>query len=246
MQPHLRLLALAILPCVVFASAADIPSQPLGTKHKLVFSDDFERTGLGPALKSSIPAFTVADGLLKGRQERADHGGTLTATLPLPDGNLILELKFRFAGARAFGVACDDIAYQGSHAGHISRIMVQPGRITLFDDKEGVMRNDIYVLRKSGDQKKLAEGDRLAEKATVNVPVKLEQGQWYRLGLEIVGDAMRVTIDDKVIGYLKSSGLTHPTKSNLRLSATGKEPTMEAHFDNLRIWSVTAAPSTAR
>lgn len=246
MQPHLRLLALAILPCVAFASAADIPARPLGTKHKLVFADDFERTGLGPTLKSSIPAFTVADGLLKGRQERPDHGGTLAAALPLPDGNVILELKFRFAGARSFNVACDDIAYKGTHAGHISRVTVQPNRITLYDDKEGVMRNDIYALRRSDDSRKKTEGDRLAEKATVIVPVKLQQGQWYRLGLEIVGDEMRVTIDDKAIGYLKSSGLTHPTKPNLRLSAWGKEPTMEAHFDHLHIWSVTAAPSTTR
>lgn len=92
----------------------------------------------------------------------------------------------------------------------------------------------------------MAEGDRLAEKATVNIPVKLEQGQWYRLGLEVVGDVMRVNIDDQAVGYLRSSGLTHPTKSNLRLSVTGKEPTMEAHFDNLRIRSVAAALSTAR
>ncbi len=75
----------------------------------------------------------------------------------------------------------------------------------------------------------------------MKVPVKLQQGQWYRLGIEIVGDRMRVTIDDKAVGYLKSPGLSHATKPNLRLSTWGDEPTKEAHFDELRIWSVKKA-----
>ncbi|MDP1589212.1 MAG: hypothetical protein Q8M07_15790 [Prosthecobacter sp.] len=241
MKQTLLHLVIAALTGGAFVSAADVPTQPLGTKDALVFSDDFERADLGPTLKSTIPAFTVADGVLKGRQERSDHGGTLGASLPLPNGNVILELKFRFAGARSFNVACDDIQFKGTHAGHISRVTVQPNRITLYDDKEGVMRNDIYALRKSGDPKKLAEGDRMSESATVKVPVKLEQGRWYRLDIEIVGDQMRVTLDDKAIGHLKSSGLAHATKPNLRLSAWGKEPTAEAHFDELRIWSVKKA-----
>ncbi|MEQ2005318.1 MAG: hypothetical protein ABMA26_00865 [Limisphaerales bacterium] len=234
-------LALAALTCGTFVSASDVPTQPLGTKDALVFSDDFERVGLGPALKSPIPAFTVAEGVLKGHQERADHGGTLGATIPLPDGNVFIQLKFRLVGARSFNVACDDIQFKGTHAGHISRVTVQPNRITLYDDKEGVMRNDIYELRKSSDPQKKAEGDRLAEKATVKVSVKLQQGQWYRLGIEIFGDQMRVTIDDKAVGYLKSPGLSHATKPNLRLSTWGNEPTDEAHFDELRIWSVKKA-----
>ncbi len=86
----------------------------------------------------------MAEGVLKGHQERADHGGTLGATIPLPDGNVFIQLKFRLVGARSFNVACDDIQFKGTHAGHISRVTVQPNRITLYDDKEGVMRNDIY------------------------------------------------------------------------------------------------------
>lgn len=221
-----------------WAQAANGPAPTEGVKNQLVFSDDFDRTGLGAALKSPIPAFTVDNGVLTGRQERADHGGTLAALLPLPDGNAIVEIKFRFAGARSFNLACDDIHYRGTHAGHISRVTVRPNQITLYDDKEGVMRNDIYALRRSGDPQKKAEGDRLAKNAVVNFPAKLEQGRWYALTVAIVGDRLTVSIDGIEIGHLKSPGLAHPTKPNLRLSAWGATPAQSVQFDALRIWSV--------
>lgn len=229
---------LAFLLGAAAMPAADLPTQVLGAKDRLVFSDDFERTGLGPALKSPIPAFVVADGLLKGHQERTDHGGTLGAILPLPDGNVIIEIKFRFAGARSFNLTCDDAGYRGAHAGHISRVTVRPDCVILYDDKEGVMRNDIYALRRSGDPQKKAEGDQLAEKTIVRLPVKLEQNRWYSLGIEIVGDRMRVSLDGQPVGHLQSPGLAHPTKPNLRLSAWGSAPDREVHFDELRVWSV--------
>ena len=233
------LLILLCASVVTSLPAADLPAQPLGSKDKLIFSDDFERTELGPKLKSPIPAFTVADGVLKGRQQRDDHGATVGATLPLPDGNLILEVRFRLQTARSISIGCDDKNWKGTHAGHISRLTIKPNGITLMDDKEGVMRNDIYALRKSGDAAKKSEGDRLAASATADVPVKIKPDAWHQLGLEIVGDQMRVTLDGQPIGHLKSPGLAHATKPDLRISAWGKD--QEAQLDDLRIWTVKAA-----
>lgn len=224
--------------------ATGLPDQPATSRDRLVFSDDFDRNGLGPKLKSPIPAFTVADGLLIGRQERPDHGGTLVAVLPLPDGNVIVGLKFRFEGARSFNLACDDVGFRGSHAGHISRVTVRPDRITLYDDKEGVMRNDIYALRRSGDAEKKAEGDRLAKHAIVDFPIKLEQNHWYVLSVEITGDRMQVSIDGKSVGRLRSPGLAHATKPTFRLSVWGSTPAKAVQFDELRVWSVVTQPKT--
>lgn len=224
--------------------AAGLPAETGADRGQLVFSDDFDRNGLGPKLKSPIPAFTVADGLLIGRQERPDHGGTLVAVLPLPDGNVIVGLKFRFEGARSFNLACDDVGFRGSHAGHISRVTVRPDRITLYDDKEGVMRNDIYALRRSGDAEKKAEGDRLARHAIVDFPIKLEQNRWYVLSVEITGDRMQVSIDGKSVGRLRSPGLAHGTKPTFRLSVWGSTPAKTVQFDELRVWSVVTQPKT--
>ena len=139
-------------------------------------------------------------------------------------------------------MACDDRSFKGVHAGHISRVVLTPTKLTLYDDKEGVMRNDIYELRKSADPKKKAEGQRLTAGRTRDFPVTLEDGRWYRLGLEIVGDEMRVTIDDRPAGYLRSSGLAHAKKDDLRVGAWGKD--QSGYFDDIRLWA--AVPAAAK
>ncbi len=240
MKPtHLVLLFSLLLGASAFA--AD-PAKPLAEKGAVVFSDNFARSDLGGIWKTGIPVFTVTGTALKGSQARDDHGAAIGATLALPDGNVILELRFRLDGANSINVGLDDKSFQGVHAGHISRVVIRPNRLILYDDKEGTMRNDIYALRKSGDPKKKAEGDEMCQDRTAEFPLKLEQGIWYRLGIEIVGDQMRVTLDDKEAGRLKSSGLAHPTKPDLRLGVWGQGK--DALIDDVRIWS--AKPVSAK
>ena len=64
--------------------------------------------------------------------------------------------------------------------------------------------------------------------------MKLQTGHWYAIGIEIVGDRMRVTLDRKPIGLLTASGLAHATKPDLKISVSGKQ----ALFDDLRVWAV--------
>jgi hypothetical protein len=45
---------------------------------------------------------------------------------------------------------------------------------------------------------------------------------------------LRVKLDDKPVGSLKSSGIAHPMKSEFYLAVTGKD----VRFDDLRIWSL--------
>jgi len=130
------LFSLLIGDCAVAAT----PEKPIAEKGTLVFSDDFKHSDLGEKWKIGIPAFTVTGPALKGSQARDDHGAAIGATLKLPDGNAILELKFRFDGANSINVSLDDKSFAGVHAGHISRVVIKPNRITLLDDKEGVMR----------------------------------------------------------------------------------------------------------
>ena len=67
-------------------------------------------------------------------------------------------------------------------------------------------------------------------------PIKLERDKWYTLVVETVGDEMRVTIDGKPAGYLKSSGIGHATKSKIELGVAGKD----GLFDDIKVWN--AAP----
>ena len=52
-----------------------------------------------------------------------------------------------------------------------------------------------------------------------------------------LGDEMRVTIDGKPAGYLKSSGIAHPTKSKIELGVAGKD----GYFDDIKVWSAEPA-----
>ena len=47
--------------------------------------------------------------------------------------------------------------------------------------------------------------------------------KWYTMVVETVGDEMRVTVDGKPAGFLKSSGIGHPTKSKIELGVSGKD-----------------------
>lgn len=227
MNPYLCLPLLGLLCSVpLFAEEPVIPG-PLAQKGEVLFSDDFERTGLGD-WKVIIPGFKVADGVLVGTQDRADHGSVGRVYVPMKD--VIVSFRFKLAGSPTFNLVFDDKNYKGSHAGHICRVAVAAKQIRLGDDKEGVMRNDLFEMRRNPETKEAAEKLLIGRGAVVKMNV--EQDRWYTMVVEIVGDEMRVSLDGEAIGYLKSPGLAHPTKESIHFTVTGNE----THFDDVTIW----------
>ena len=97
------------------------------------------------------------------------------------------------------------------------------------------MRNDIYAM--SNDPAKKADRAKLLVGRSVTYPAKIETGKWYTLVVETVGDAMRVTIDGKPAGYLKSSGIAHATKSKIELGVARKD----GFFDDIKVWNAETA-----
>ena len=124
----------------------------------------------------------------------------------------------------------DDKNHKASHAGHICRVAVAQKQIRLGDDKDGIMRNDIFEMRRDPTQRKAAE--KLVEGRSSVAKVNLEPNRWYEMKIEIVGDQMRVSVDGIVIAYLKSPGIAHPTKESVHFTVSGRE----THFDDVRIW----------
>jgi hypothetical protein len=215
--------------CIASSSSAQaIPAAPLVEKGAQLFSDDFERTDLGE-WKSVIPTFTVKDGVMKGEQTRDDHGAVGRIHRPMRD--VVVEFKFQFAGSTALNAVFDDQKFKGSHAGHICRVAFTTKQLRLGDDKEGVMRNDIFEMRK--DPARKAESDKLLAGRGASAPLVLEQKKWYSAIIEIAGDQMRVSLDGKPVGYLKSPGIAHETKSSFHFTVNGPG----VLFDDVRIWS---------
>ncbi len=224
----MRILPFFCLAFPLVCTAADIPSERIVEKGEVLFSDNFERSELGD-WKSVIPTFSVENGVLKGIQTRDDHGAVGRVYRPMKD--VVVEFKFQLDGSTGFNAVFDDQKYKGSHAGHICRVAIAPKVIRLGDDKEGVMRNDIFEMRK--DETRKVESDRLLEGRSSSAPATFEQKKWYHVTIEVVRDQMRVSLDGKPIGFLKSPGIAHESKSSLHFTVNGPG----VLFDDVRIWN---------
>lgn len=240
-------LLLSLLLATAHASAADpIPEKSIAVKKELLFSDDFESTAAAKQWHRVVPTFAFEKGTLKGTQTRdkdmpgkdgksvvkahaAVHG------LEVPTRDSVVEVKIKFDGAAMIDVEFDDRKYTGSHYGHICRAQVRLNGVTLIDERDGTMRNDIYEMKK--DPARKADVARLLAGRRATYPAKLQPGKWYDLVVETVGDEMRVTIDGQPVGYLKSSGIAHAAKSKIELGVAGKH----GYFDDIKVWN--AAPA---
>lgn len=243
---------LHLLPAVLLftslASAADLPRVPaksIAEKLELLFSDDFQGSEPAKVWHKVVPTFTVENGTLKGTQTRdkdepsADGKSVIKAHaavhgLEIPTKDSVVECKIRFEGATMIDVEFDDRKYTGAHYGHLCRAQIRLNGVTIIDERDGNMRNDIREMR--NDPTKKEEVNKLLKGRQVTYPAKLETGKWYDLVVETVGDEMRVTIDGKAAAFLKSSGIAHATKSKIELGVAGKD----GYFDDVKVWNAKA------
>ena len=244
-----RFLLVALFLTRFGAFAADLPSIPaesIAKKKELLFSDDFEGAEPAKVWHRVVPTFTVEKGALKGTQTRdknipaADGKAAVQAHaavhgLEIPTKDSVVECKIRFDGASLIDVEFDDRKYTGSHYGHLCRAQVRTNGVTIIDERDGNMRNDIYELSK--DPARKAERAKLLVGRQATFPAALETGKWYDLGVETVGDTMRVTLDGKPAAFLKSSGIGHATKSKIELGVGGKD----GFFDDIKVWNAEPA-----
>ena len=238
-----------LVPLVLMAFAAapavelpKIPSQPIAKKKDLLLSDDFNRTEFGKNWHPVVPTYTLENGMLKGTQTRVvtkpaengkpavkAHAAVFGTNTPTKDS--IVELRFRFAGATMLSVEFDDRNYKDSHYGHICRVRITPKDVTLMDERDGSMRNDIRAM--ADDPSKKEERAKLLKGRSVTFPVKTDVEKWHTLVLETVGECMRATIDGKPVAFLKSSGIAHPTKSKIEFGCAGHD----GYFDDIKVWN---------
>jgi hypothetical protein len=245
---NLRLLPALFVFSIVAIGAADlppVPQEPIAKRKELLFEDNFESAEPNKLWHKVVPTFTFENGMLKGTQTRdknipaADGKPAVQAHaavhgLELPTKDSVVEVKMRLDGATMMDVEFDDRKYTGSHYGHLCRAQVRLNGVTIIDERDGNMRNDIYEMR---DPSQKAERAKLLQGRQITYPAHLESGKWYTVVVETVGDAMRVTIDGKPAAYLKSSGIGHPTKSKIELGVAGKD----GYFDDIKVWNAEPA-----
>lgn len=245
---------MACLLVATHAFAADlskVPAESIAVKKELLFSDDFEGATRPKEWHRVVPTFAFENGVLKGTQTRdkdmpAPNGKSIIKAhaavhgLEVPTRDSVVEVKIRFDGATMIDVEFDDRQYTGAHYGHLCRAQIRLNSVTLIDERDGNMRHDIREMR--ADPARKAEAAKLLIGRSATFPTKLQAGQWYTLVVETVGDEMRVTIDGKPAGYLKSSGIGHATKSKIELGVAGKV----GLFDDIKVWNAEPATKESR
>ena len=248
LKTNLFLVPFLLLATVTLAQElAPIPTKTLAKKKELLFADDFQSAEHDKRWHRVVDTFAFENGALKGTQTRekdmpaADGKSVIKAHaavygLELPTKDSVVECKIRFEGASMIDVEFDDRAFTGSHYGHLCRAQVRLNKVTILDERDGTQSNALIELRKDPVANKEAISKLLATHSA-SFPVNLEAGKWYKLVVETVGEEMRVTIDGKPVGYLKSPGIGHATKSKIELGVGGKD----GWFDDLKVWN--AAPA---
>ena len=210
-------------------------SQPvrrsLGEGGKPDFKDTFDSDAslknffkIGPTPE----AWTIVDGVLVGKQIKANHGCVIRRNHDFDD--IKMEIDFRFNGGSRFNFVFDDSAEKSVWASHICRVSISPKFLQISDDKTGSMNLEIRNRRKA--ETLTAEDEKILKDSVSNVKLALKQGQWYQLRVVIKDDIMKVFIDEKLITNLKSPGINHPTKSKLGITVNGS--TIE--FDNFKVF----------
>ncbi len=242
---------LFIVPLLLTLSAAQaadlpkIPTKSLAEKKELLFSDDFESATPAKPWHKVVDTFSFENGTLKGVQTREkdmpskDGKSVIKAHaavygLEIPTKDSVVETKIRFEGASMIDVEFDDRKYTGAHYGHLCRAQVRLNGVTIIDERDGGMKNETREMRNDPTKKK--EVAELLKGRQITYPAQLDVGKWYTLVVETVGDEMRVTIDGKPTGYLKSSGIAHATKSKIELGVAGKS----GFFDDIKVWNAAA------
>lgn len=240
------------LMAVLAASAAEppstppIPSQSIAKKKELLFTDDFEGVERDKRWHRVVDTFAFENGALKGTQTRVkdmpskDGKSIIKAHaavygLEVPTRDSVIEVKMRFDGATMMDVEFDDRQYTGSHYGHLCRAQVRLDRVTIMDEREGSQNEEIKKM-KEDPAKKEEVARRMAGKSA-SFPIKLDPDKTHTVLVETVGEEMRVTIDGKPAGYLRSPGIGHATKSKIELGVAGQS----GWFDEIRVWNAEAA-----
>lgn len=245
-RPVITLSSLALATASFAADLTPVPAEPIAKKKELLFSDDFQSAEPAKVWHKVVPTFAFDNGTLKGTQTRDQNipatDGKPAVTphaavhgLEIPTKDSVVETKIRFEGATMIDVEFDDRQYKGAHYGHICRAQVRLNGVTIIDERDGNMRNDIYAMGK--DPAKKEERAKLLKGRQVTYPAKFETGKWYTLVVETAGDEMRVTIDGQPAAYLKSSGIAHATKSKIELGVGGKD----GFFDDIKVWNADPA-----
>ena len=236
----IRMPIVLILASLAFSGNSTGPA----TAGKPLFDDDFARAEMAPKWKVGKGFFEVKDGVVTISENPDDKHGAYAYLQPkFTFKDIVIEYSAKLEGSRACHLMINDSAYKDAHAGHILRASLLPGKVDLADYKFGAMKNDIFDKMKdpaTTDEEKKKLRDGIKDKGAA-FKVEADLAQWHKIRVEILGEEMFVSIDDKPAGYLKSKGIDHATKNAIGFEVGGKSSLIKG----MKIWEATASSELA-
>lgn len=189
-------------------------------------SDHFDRTEIGDSWSGHMYSFSIQDGSLVASQlPDADHGAVIRAQLDFR--NVTIDFDVKFEGGERFNFVIDDKNCEEVHAGHICRVSINRNKLTVQDDRTGVMNLELRELRKQSEMADQIEA--FLETTKSSGDFQFADGRWYHMRVVIDEDRMSAFVDGKLIAKLTSPGIAHPTKTQFGFTVTGRD----ILFDNV-------------
>ena len=213
----------------------------LGKPGKLLFEDDFSRNEMPPKWRLGKGFWEIHNGMAVAAENPEDHHGAYAYVEPrFPYKDIVAEFDFKFDGSTGCHFMMEDSNYKESHAGHIIRATITPTTANVADSKFGGMKNEIHDKMKdtstSEEEKKRLQDSIKDKSATYKIALDVTKSHQGRV--EVVGDEMLLSIDNRPVAYIKSEGVNHPTKNMIGFTIAGKS----TQLDNLKVWDATVRP----
>ena len=183
-------------------------SATLAKPGKVLLSDDFSGAELGKLWAAAKGEWKIKDGAIVAKELKVDkHAAVLTCRQKNRDS--VVRFSFRLDGStKGFNFSLN-------HAkGHLFRVVVAPTGLTVRTDK---------------DKKDASIKSELVGRAKG----KFEQGKWYTLQVEMVGDKV-VAMTDNGLKVTGQNARLDTEKPNYRFVMRGES----LSIDDLKIWAV--------
>jgi hypothetical protein len=209
MRLYWNLLVLGMLPL----HAGDAPATLLAQPEKELLSDGLMQESKAAEWKIAKGKWVrTAEGIKVEELPADNHGaaGRLNQKL----GDFIIAFDFRLDGAKSISLSINDTKE------HMARVLITPAAFRVQRDDHDHDGPDKAVI-------------------FLNQAEKFAAGSWHRVVLEMVGDTMVATIDDKFSGYGRDE-LFKTEKANPGLTCAGQSAT----FRNFSLWSAKPEPKT--
>jgi hypothetical protein len=179
---------------------------------KELFRDEFSSPQMNNDWSSWMSASTVKDGVLMGARIEGEKKISVNSFKVSPNRDMEVALSFRLEGG-SFAIVIDDSNYEGSHSGHLSKVLVKSDSVYFEDMKTGSNKNEIQAMKGNFDEATQA----LLKTKEKTVPVSVADKTTHQLLVRLDGNTLTAWIDGREVGSFVGEGFAHETKDRVCL-----------------------------